>query len=234
MRALVILLQTLVDILTLSSLVLTQSWRTRSVLARQTVLQKCQTFRTDTSVASYCVHTIVRTVVLVLETLVEILTSLPVTLYNESLGAATLERILMFFADVRAISQSARVNRNTRSLIIPYYRSRRTSAFVRSLNIDTLVGTLMSAFQALVHILASLRVVAQQETERTIASKSSIFVRTLVRTSVFIVDTLVYVLASEIVLGQLVSLATRATVATNRVHANLAARVSNVQTLVHV
>ena len=229
-RALVVPLRALVDILALSSLrVLTQSRRTRWVLARQTVLQERQTIRTDASVASHRIRAIVRTVVLVLEALVEILASPPVTFYDESLRATTLERVPMFLADVRAIGQTARADCNARSLVIRCYRrSGGTPAFVRTFNVDTLVRTLMSAFETLVHILASLRVVGQQETGRTAASKSPFFVRTLVRTSVFIVRALVYVSAVEIVRGQFVSLAARATVATNRVHANLIARVSNV------
>lgn len=72
MRAPVPVLETLVDVLALTALVRSESPRASRVPAGEAVLEKCRILRTGTFVTSEDVDAFVRTVVLVLETLVHI------------------------------------------------------------------------------------------------------------------------------------------------------------------
>lgn len=72
MRALVLVFETLVDVLALTALVRSESLRALRVPAGETVLEKFHILRTGASVTSEDIDAFVGTVVLVLKTLVHI------------------------------------------------------------------------------------------------------------------------------------------------------------------
>lgn len=234
--ALVVSLQALVDVPTPAFIVLPQSLRARRILAREPVLKKRQTVGADALVAAQRVGAIVGAIVLVLQTLVQVLAGSPVLLEDETLGTAAFEGVPILLAHVGTIGEVARVDGDAQPFVLRHDHTEWTGAHVRSLHVDALVRALVSPLQALVRVLAGPRVVPQQITQRATALESTLLVQTLVGTAVPSLVAFVYIHAIEetVSVREPVTLPARASVIPNGIHADLLALVSALQTLVHV
>lgn len=227
--------QALVDVPTPAFLVLAQSFGTGWILAREAVLQKRQTVGADALVTSQRVDAVVGAIVLVLEALVEILAGFLVLLEDETLGAAAFESVPMLLTGVGTIGEVARVEGDAEPFVLRHDHTEWTGAHVRSLNVDALVGALVSTFQAFVRISTDLRVVPQHITRRATAFEPPFLVQTLVGATVLLVIALVHIHAIENTVSlELVTIPARAVVTSNGIHADLVALVRILRTLVHV
>lgn len=103
MRTLVIALETFVDVLTLTIvLVSSKSSRTRKIPARETVLEKLHISRTSAMITAGDINAFVRTIVLVLQTFVDVRASRSIIQQLISDRADATRPVLGILADVRA------------------------------------------------------------------------------------------------------------------------------------
>lgn len=102
MRTLVIALETFVDVLTLTIVVSSKSSRTRKIPAGETVLEKFHISRTSAMITAGDINALVRTIVLVLQTLVDVRASRSIVQQLISDRADASRPVLGILADVRA------------------------------------------------------------------------------------------------------------------------------------
>lgn len=197
MRTLVIALETLVDVLTLIILVVpSKSSRTREIPARETVLEKLHISRTSAMITAGDINALVRTIVLVLQTLVDVRASRSIVQQLVSDRTDASRPVFGILADVRAkILEAGAVPLFLAGRIVLHQdESRRTLARVRADDIKTDVGTSVRLVPALVHILTHRTILSESVTIMTDATIAARLVHALVLTAVrFIFVALVYV-----------------------------------------
>jgi len=190
----VLRLGTLVDVSALTIPDLSESRRTdRQDRASETIFEELRVPRTGAFVASEGVDTLVRAIVLILQTLVNVLASTPVILQDISSSTdASIRASSTQIARVTAVRALARARRWTIFVRIQEH-IRRASAFVGSFQVRAIMGASVRASYTFVHVSAFKSVLFELVTAATNTMVTTRLVHALVLATVRIILALVYI-----------------------------------------
>jgi len=193
MRTLVFTFETLVDIPALAMLILSKPLRACRIPAGETILEKFHILRTGASVTSENVDAFMRTIVLILETLVHIQAGFLVLLQDISLLADAPVGAPILLAGVTAIRDFARVEQNAAPAGFIQGHIARTPALVSALLVLAFMRAPVRSFRALVHVDAGSAIGIQDESRMTGAFVSAVQIHASVLATVIIPAALVHV-----------------------------------------
>jgi len=152
--------------------------------ARAIIFSELESRRAGTQIGSHEIPAIMATIVLVVETFIDILTGAPVFQQDVSFLTDTSVSVSISLANLTAIRGLARVGRNAVSSRIIQGHIAGTFAFVRSNQIPTIVGAFVRIFRALVHVDARACVLQNSISFQASASRSVLGVLAAVRAKI--------------------------------------------------